>query len=116
MGNRLSRIYTRTGDDGSTGLGDGMRVPKEHLPVLMVTAEARRDDIVRANNGAFIGVAASIFVIFIWYILYSFGKSFGAAGTLDPAIARDFHGAAALECRWHHRTQLQQDRINAGQS
>jgi hypothetical protein len=23
MGNRLSKIYTRTGDDGSTGLGDG---------------------------------------------------------------------------------------------
>jgi cob(I)alamin adenosyltransferase len=33
MGHRLSRIYTRTGDDGSTGLGDGLRVPKEHLRV-----------------------------------------------------------------------------------
>ena len=33
MGNRLTRIYTRTGDDGSTGLGDGTRVPKEHLRV-----------------------------------------------------------------------------------
>jgi cob(I)alamin adenosyltransferase len=29
MGNRLSRIVTRTGDDGSTGLGDGTRVPKD---------------------------------------------------------------------------------------
>ena len=29
MGHRLSRIYTRTGDDGSTGLGDGARVPKD---------------------------------------------------------------------------------------
>ena len=28
MGNRLSKIYTRTGDDGSTGLGDGNRVAK----------------------------------------------------------------------------------------
>ena len=29
MGNRLSKIYTRTGDDGSTGLGDGVRVGKD---------------------------------------------------------------------------------------
>jgi len=29
MGNRLSRIVTRTGDDGSTGLGDGTRVRKD---------------------------------------------------------------------------------------
>ncbi len=29
----LNRIYTRTGDDGSTGLGDGSRVPKHHLRV-----------------------------------------------------------------------------------
>ncbi|WP_313346928.1 cob(I)yrinic acid a,c-diamide adenosyltransferase [Stenotrophomonas sp.] len=33
MGNRLSRIYTRTGDDGTTGLGDGSRVPKDALRV-----------------------------------------------------------------------------------
>ncbi|HCH76269.1 MAG TPA: ATP:cob(I)alamin adenosyltransferase, partial [Pseudomonas sp.] len=26
MGNRLSKIYTRTGDSGETGLGDGRRV------------------------------------------------------------------------------------------
>ena len=33
MGNRLSKIYTRTGDDGTTGLGDGTRVAKNSLRV-----------------------------------------------------------------------------------
>lgn len=30
MGHRLSKITTRTGDAGETGLGDGKRVPKDH--------------------------------------------------------------------------------------
>jgi cob(I)alamin adenosyltransferase len=30
---RLNRIYTRTGDDGTTGLGNGKRCPKHHLRV-----------------------------------------------------------------------------------
>ena len=33
MGNRLTQIATRTGDDGTTGLGDGSRVAKDHLRV-----------------------------------------------------------------------------------
>ncbi|MDA8365277.1 MAG: cob(I)yrinic acid a,c-diamide adenosyltransferase [Gammaproteobacteria bacterium] len=33
MGHRLTRIYTRTGDDGTTGLGNGTRVGKDNVRV-----------------------------------------------------------------------------------
>ena len=36
MGNRLSRIYTRTGDKGTTGLGSGDRVDKDSLRIEVI--------------------------------------------------------------------------------
>lgn len=33
MGNRLTKIYTRTGDSGETGLGDGSRIDKDSARV-----------------------------------------------------------------------------------
>jgi len=45
MANRLSQIATRTGDDGTTGLGDGTRVPKDHLRV------AAMGDVDELNSG-----------------------------------------------------------------
>ena len=45
MSNRLSQIATRTGDDGTTGLGDGSRVPKDHLRV------AAMGDVDELNSG-----------------------------------------------------------------
>jgi cob(I)alamin adenosyltransferase len=36
MGYRLSRIATRTGDDGTTGLGDGSRTGKDSLRIAAI--------------------------------------------------------------------------------
>ena len=45
MSNRLTQIATRTGDDGTTGLGDGTRVPKDHLRI------AAMGDVDELNSG-----------------------------------------------------------------
>ena len=36
MGNRLSKIVTRTGDTGTTGLGDGSRIAKDSLRIAVI--------------------------------------------------------------------------------
>ncbi|MGF1528077.1 MAG: cob(I)yrinic acid a,c-diamide adenosyltransferase [Candidatus Competibacterales bacterium] len=36
MGNRLTKIYTRTGDQGTTGLGDGSRIDKNHPRIEVI--------------------------------------------------------------------------------
>jgi cob(I)alamin adenosyltransferase len=51
MGNRLSAIATRTGDAGTTGLGDGTRVDKDHL---RITALGDVDEL-----NSFIGLLAT---------------------------------------------------------
>src|SRR6476620_10958692 len=38
MANRLTKIYTRTGDKGTTGLADGSRVPKDHARIEAIGA------------------------------------------------------------------------------
>ena len=36
MGYRLSKIYTRTGDDGTTGISDGSRIDKDSARITAI--------------------------------------------------------------------------------
>jgi cob(I)alamin adenosyltransferase len=54
MGHRLSKIYTRTGDDGTTGLGDGSRVDKDSQRVEAYGAV----DEANSSIGVVLGFAA----------------------------------------------------------
>ena len=57
---RLNRIYTKTGDDGSTGLGDGTRLPKHHL---RISSYGTVDEVasVRVEEGAIPSPAEALF-------------------------------------------------------
>src|SRR4051794_21582876 len=54
MANRLTRIVTRTGDDGSTGLGDGSRVGKDTLRIQAL------GDIDELNSALGVAVAETL--------------------------------------------------------
>ncbi|MBR0552467.1 cob(I)yrinic acid a,c-diamide adenosyltransferase [Stakelama marina] len=49
---RLNRIYTRTGDDGTTGLADGSRIPKSDRRMAAI------GDVDEANSAIGIAIAA----------------------------------------------------------
>ncbi|NWB94767.1 cob(I)yrinic acid a,c-diamide adenosyltransferase [Pseudomonas gingeri] len=59
MGFRLSKIYTRTGDTGETGLGDGRRVPKDH-PRIEAIGEV---DMLNSQLGLLLAGLAELVVI-----------------------------------------------------
>ena len=63
----ISRIYTKTGDQGDTGLGDGQRVPKDHLRVQAEPVESltpREGEVLRLVAAGFTNpqIASALFV------------------------------------------------------
>ena len=103
MANRLSQIATRTGDDGTTGLGDGTRVPKSHLRVQAM------GDVDELNSGLGVLLAEPLpedvraLLVVIQHELFNLGGELsipgfellkaGAVARLDEALA---HYNAAL--------------------
>ena len=103
MANRLTQIATRTGDDGTTGLGDGTRVPKSHLRI------AAMGDVDELNSGLGVLLAeplpddVRVLLVLVQHELFNLGGELSIPGfellkmeavaRLDDALA---HYNAAL--------------------
>ena len=98
MANRLTQIATRTGDDGTTGLGDGSRVSKDHLRVMAM------GDVDELNSSLGVLLAEPLpdevrtLLVTIQHELFNLGGELsipgftllkpGAVAHLDAALAR----------------------------
>jgi cob(I)alamin adenosyltransferase len=90
MSNRLTQIATRTGDDGTTGLGDGTRVPKDHLRVEAM------GDVDELNSSIGVLLAEPLpddvreLLVTVQHELFNLGGelSIPAVAGLDAALAR----------------------------
>lgn len=91
MGHRLSKIYTRTGDDGTTGLATGERVPKTHARIEAFGSVDETNSLiglVLAEDEAPAPLAASL--ARIQHELFELGAALslpGYAGPGDDAVA-----------------------------
>jgi cob(I)alamin adenosyltransferase len=80
MGHRLSKIYTRTGDQGETGLGDGSRVAKDSLRIEAIGAV----DELNSNLGVLlcepVGADVRELMISVQHILFELGGELSIPG------------------------------------
>jgi cob(I)alamin adenosyltransferase len=103
MANRLTQIATRTGDDGTTGLGDGTRVPKSSLRV------AAMGDVDELNSG--LGVllceplpdAVRALLVTIQHELFNLGGELSIPGHTLLKVDAVLHLDEALA---HHNAAL----------
>lgn len=86
MGHRLSRIVTRTGDQGQTSLGSGLRVDKDSPPIETLGAV----DELNSWIGVLVATANSPMVkqtfVFVQHDLFDLGAQISVPGT--PLLSR----------------------------
>ncbi|MHB8346170.1 MAG: cob(I)yrinic acid a,c-diamide adenosyltransferase [Acidiferrobacterales bacterium] len=81
MGHRLSRIYTRTGDDGTTGLGDGARVAKDCARVEALGAVDELNSMLGMLLTEPLSPAVSEALVRIQHTLFDLGGELSVAGS-----------------------------------
>src|SRR5437762_1570717 len=86
MGHRLSKIYTRTGDAGETGLGDGSRVPKDAARAAALAHLARtvcrraERAVVALGRNEIVAGAGRIYLNRLSDLLFVLGRVLNGAG------------------------------------
>jgi cob(I)alamin adenosyltransferase len=80
MGHRLSRIVTRTGDSGTTGLGDGSRVDKDSLRIEAIGAVDELNSSVGALLAEPLPEAIAALLIDIQHDLFDLGGELSIPG------------------------------------
>ena len=80
MGHRLSRIVTRTGDSGTTGLGDGSRVDKDSLRIAAIGAVDELNSSVGALLAEPLPDAIAALLIDIQHDLFDLGGELAIPG------------------------------------
>lgn len=86
MGNRLSRIYTRTGDDGTTGLGSGGRIAKDSARMEAIGAVDELNSWIGMTLACKLTTAVEVCLERIQHELFDLGGELSMPGTsLLPA-------------------------------
>ena len=82
MGHRLSKIYTRTGDDGTTGLADGNRVEKDSARVEAMGAVDELNSLLGVVLSHSLGEAAQSCLVDVQHALFDIGGELAIPGAL----------------------------------
>jgi cob(I)alamin adenosyltransferase len=94
MGNRLSKIITRTGDDGTTGLGDGSRIAKDSARIEVIgTVDELNSAIGLLRAAPGLPDAVSQLLLTIQHDLFDLGGEYAVPG---HQVLTDAH-VSALE-------------------
>jgi len=80
MGHRLSKIYTRTGDTGQTGLGDGSRVAKNSLRIEAIGAVDELNSCLGLLLCEPLGADVSELITNIQHVLFELGGELSIPG------------------------------------
>ena len=98
MGHRLSKIVTRTGDSGTTGLGDGSRVPKDSARIDAIGAVDELNSVLGVLLAESPPADVAAFLVEVQHDLFDFGGELSIPGycavgdahvmRLDEAIDR----------------------------